>query len=103
MHKDSEKFIEDIVEKVRKIKPGDRLEDGSVEISVADNDIKTILNKKVLRGNIKSRLEEDLKTAGLEAKIGVTNTIEITIPKDKIDTKVIKYSDLDKKSSKDKK
>ena len=77
MHKDSQKFMSDIVGKVRGIKPEDRLEDGSVEISVNDNDIKTILGKKVLRSNLKAKLEEDLNSAGLSAKVCVTDEMKI--------------------------
>lgn len=100
MHKDSEKFIEDIVEKVKQLSPDSRLEDGSVDISVTDDDIKSILNKRVVRGKLKTNLEADLNKAGLTAKIGATNLMEISIPKDKIDTTVIKYKDLKTKEKK---
>ena len=94
MHKDSQKFMSDIVGKVRGIKPEDRLEDGSVEISVNDNDIKTILGKKVLRSNLKAKLEEDLNSAGLSAKVCVTDEMKIVVPKDTIECKTIRYSDI---------
>lgn len=96
MTKDSKKFMDDIVGKVRKLDPAVRLENGSVEISVEDDNIKEILGKKVLRGNTKERLCKDLNDAGLEAKVCPTNDIRLVIPKDKIDCKTIKYSELDK-------
>lgn len=100
MHKDSKKFMDDIVGKVRKLDPSLRSEDGSVEISVDDEDIKAILGKKVLRSNTKERLSEDLKSAGLEAKVCPTNDMKLVIPKDKIECKTIRYSELTEASEK---
>jgi len=94
MNKHSVKLMNDVIEKVRKIEPKKRLEDGSVKVAMSDDDIKHILDVKVLRSNVKPTIVEDLKTAGLEVKIGVVNELEISIPKDKIETNVIKYSDL---------
>jgi len=94
MNKHSVKLMNDVIEKVRKIDPNKRLEDGSVKVSVSDDDIKHILDVKVLRSNVKPSIVEDLKTAGLDVKIGVVNELEIAIPKDKIETNVIKYSEL---------
>jgi len=86
--------MNDVIEKVRKIEPEKRLEDGSVKVAVSDDDIKHILDIKVLRNNVKPSIVEDLKTAGLEISVGVANDLEMTIPKDKIETNVIKYSEL---------
>ena len=94
MNKHSIKLMNDVIEKVRKIEPEKRLEDGSVKVAISDNDIKHILDVKVLRSNVKPSIVEDLKTAGLDVKVGVVNDLEISIPKDKIETKVIKYSEL---------
>ena len=94
MNKHSVKLMNDVIEKVRKIEPEKRLEDGSVKVAVSDDDIKHILDVKVLRSNVKPSIVEDLKTAGLDVKVGVVNDLEISIPKDKIETKVIKYSEL---------
>jgi len=94
MNKHSVKLMNDVIEKVRKIEPGKRLEDGSIKVAVSDDDIKHILDIKVLRNNVKPSIVEDLNTAGLEVKIGVVNELEISIPKDKIETNVIKYSEL---------
>lgn len=94
MHKDSKKLMDDVIGKVRQLDPSTRAEDGSVEISIDDDDIKTILGKKVLRSNTKERLSTDLKEAGLEAKVCPTNDMKVIIPKDKIECKTIKYSEL---------
>jgi len=96
MHADSKKFMEDIINKVKLVKKENRLEDGSVEIKVADEDIKHILNKKVLRGNVKQRLSDDLQSAGINAQVCVTNDLKVTIPNEILEDKTIKYSELQK-------
>ncbi len=100
MHNESKKFLEDIISKVKSIAPDDRLEDGSVEISVNDNDIKDILSKKVLRGSVKTTIEKDLITAGLDVKICANDDMKIIVPKDKIECKTIRYSDIKEKETK---
>lgn len=100
MHKDSKKFMDDIINKVRRLDPSLRDENGSVEISIDDEDIKTILGKKVLRGNTKERLSNDLRSAGLEAKVCPTNDMKLVIPKDRIECKTISYSELTKNAEK---
>lgn len=94
MDKNSTTFMSVVIDKVRSIDPENRLEDGSVEVAVSDTDIKDILNKKVLRSTLKPRLEEDLESAGMLVNKTCSGALEITIPKDMIDTKAVKYSDL---------
>lgn len=96
MHEVSRIFMEDVVEKLRAIKKEDRLEDGSVEVSISDNDIKGILNKKVLRSNVKQRISDDLNAVGINVKVCITNDLKVTIPDAVLDDKTIKYSELKK-------
>ena len=87
-------FIEDIVSKAKKVDINKREKDGSLEMKISDKDIKNILNRKRLRKGLKDNLLKDLKESKLNASNCDTSSLCVTIPKDKIEKKIIKYSDI---------
>jgi len=89
-------LIEKIVSTSRTVDKEQRNSNGSLEIKVSDNDIKDILGRKRLRQGLKDNLVNDLNSAGLKALNCDTDSLCITIPKEKIDKKILKYSDIKK-------
>lgn len=87
-------FIEDIVSKAKKVDESQKEQNGSVEIKISDNDIKNILNRKRLKKGLKENLVKDLQNSNLKASSCDTNSLCVTIPKEKIEKKIIKYSDI---------
>lgn len=90
----SKKFIEDIVSKAKKVDKKDKNDNGSLEIKISNNDIRNILDRKRIRKSLKDNLVKDLDNANIQVNICDTNSLCVTIPKDKIEDKIIKYSDI---------
>lgn len=90
----SKVFLENIVSKAKTVDEEKRNSDGSLEIKISDNDIKSILERKRLRGGLKENLIKDLESANCKATTCDTNSLCVTIPKEKMEKEIMKYSDL---------
>lgn len=90
----SKLFIEDIVSKAKKVDASNKNDDGSIEIKISNNDIKNILDRKRLKKGLKENLIKDLNNSNIKAKTCETEAICVVIPKEKIEKKIIKYSDI---------
>ena len=90
----SKVFVEELVSKAKKVDKSERDSNGSLEIKVSDNDIKNIVGRKRLRQGLKANLIKDLEGTNFKASECDTNSLCIIIPKEKLDKKIINYSDI---------
>ncbi len=91
-------FIEEMVSTARTVDKKERHSNGSLEIKISDEDIKDILGRKRLRQGLKKNLIKDLASANVKASECDTNSLCIIIPKEKLDKKILKYSDIKNKN-----
>lgn len=87
-------LIEDIIAKAKMVDKKERMDNGSLEIKISDKDIKNILARKRLRKGLKDNLVQDLIDANFKASNCDTSSLCVVIPKDKLEKKIIKYSDI---------
>lgn len=80
-----------LVANVKKIKPENRTED--VQVSLAKEDVKSILNIKKMRNNSYTNIIEELSSHGLETTKINGDTV-VTVPNSVVDSKVIPFSEL---------
>ena len=92
----SKLFIEDIVSTAKKVDVKDKNKDGSIEMKISDKDIKSILDRKRLKKGLKDNLMKDLNSAKIEASKCDSNSLCVVIPKEKLERKILNYSDIKK-------
>lgn len=90
-------FLEEVVSTAKTVDKEERNNKGSLELKLSDNDIKNILGRKRLRKGLKNNLIEDLNSANVTASECDTNSLCIIIPEEKLDKKILKYSDIKNK------
>ena len=89
-------FLEEVVTTARTVDKKDRNTNGSFEMKLSDKDIKDILGRERLREGLKNNLIKDLESANVKATICDSNSLCIVIPKEKLEKKIAKYSDIKK-------
>jgi len=89
-------LVEEVVTTARMAEKKYRNSDGSFEMKLSDKDIKDILGRKRLRKGLKDNLIKDLDSANVKASICDSNSLCITIPEEKLEKKIAKYSDIKK-------
>jgi len=90
-------FLEEVVSTARTVDKKERNTEGALEIKISDKDIKDILGRDRLRQGLKDNLIKDLESANIKASTCDSNSLCIIIPEEKLEKKILKYSDIKNK------